>query len=156
EAQDLTAMQMRAVQRRTKGMTFVGDDAQTSVAGAIGLREIADLLGIQATELTTAYRMSAEIADWLNDLAHATELPAVVLVGIRPNGIAVEIAEPFDAAAKRLGAKYDNWRVLSHGDVWSHKGIEYDAVLVDATGMSAAELYLAASRAAHELVVCNR
>jgi hypothetical protein len=29
-------------------------------------------------------------------------------------------------------------------------------VLVDATGMSAAELYLAASRAAHELVVCNR
>jgi DNA helicase IV len=155
EAQDLTTMQMRAVQRRTKGMTFVGDDAQTSVAGAIGLRAIADLLGIQATELTTAYRMSAEIADWLNDLAHATELPAVVLVGIRPNGIAVETAEPFDASEKRLGAKYDNWRVLSHGDVWSHKGIEYDAVLVDATDMSAAELYLAASRAAHELVVCN-
>ena len=155
EAQDLTVMQMRAVQRRTKGLTFVGDDAQTSVDGAIGLRAIAESLNIEATELTTAYRMSAEIADWLNDLAAATELPAVVLVGIRPNGIAVETNEPFDHAHSRLDAKYDNWRVLRHGDVWSHKGIEYDAVLVDAKDMTAAELYLAASRAAHELVVVN-
>jgi len=155
EAQDLTVMQMRAVQRRTKGLTFVGDDAQTSVDGAIGLRAIAESLEIEATELTTAYRMSAEIADWLNDLAAATELPAVVLVGIRPNGIAVETNEPFDDAHSRLDAKYDNWRVLRHGDVWSHKGIEYDAVLVDAKDMTAAELYLAASRAAHELVVVN-
>jgi len=155
EAQDLTVMQMRAVQRRTKGLTFVGDDAQTSVDGAIGLRAIAESLNIEATELTTAYRMSAEIADWLNDLAAATELPAVVLVGIRPNGIAVETNEPFDDAHSRLDATYDNWRVLRHGDVWSHKGIEYDAVLVDAKDMTAAELYLAASRAAHELVVVN-
>lgn len=155
EAQDLTPMQMRAVQRRAKGMTFVGDDAQTSVPGALGLRSIANSLGIKATELTTAYRMSAEIADWLNDLAQSTGLPAVELVGIRPNGIAVKADEPFDDAAARLDARYDNWRVLSHGDVWSHKGIEYDAVLVNATDMTAAELYLAASRAAHELVVCG-
>ena len=156
EAQDLTPMQMRAVQRRSKGMTFVGDDAQTSVAGALGLKSIAQSLGIEATELTTAYRMSAEIADWLNDLARSAELPAVELVGIRPTGIPVHLNEGFDAAHARLDAAYDNWRVLSHGDVWTHKGIEYDAVLVDATGMNAAELYLAASRAAHELVVCNQ
>ena len=155
EAQDLTPMQMRAVERRSKGMTFVGDDAQTSVAGALGLRSIAASLGIEPTELTTAYRMSAEIAEWLNDLARESELPAVELVGIRPNGIAVVTDEPFDAASERLGAKYDNWRVLAHGDVWSHKGIEYDAVLVDAEAMTPAELYLAASRAAHELVVVN-
>lgn len=155
EAQDLTEMQLRAVQRRAKGMTFVGDDAQTSVPGALGLRSIAESLDIAATELATAYRMSAEIADWLNRLALATDLPAVELIGIRPNGIAVATDEPYDAAAARLAATYDNWRVLGHGDVWSHKGIEYDAVLVDATDMSAAELYLAASRAAHELVVCH-
>lgn len=155
EAQDLTRMQLRAVQRRTKGMTFVGDDAQTSVSGALGLRSIASELDIETTELTTAYRMSAEIADWLNELAVATALPAVELVGIRPNGIPVHLKEPFLAAEARLGEAYTNWRVLRHGDVWSHKGIEYDAVLVDATDMTPAELYLAASRAAHELVVYN-
>ena len=153
EAQDLTQMQMRAVQRRSKGTTFVGDDAQTSVAGAIGLRAIAELLDIEATELTTAYRMSAEIANWLNELATSTELPAVELVGIRPTGTPVHTNEAFDAAHARLDKTYDNWRVLRHGDVWNHKGIEYDAVLVDATDMTPAELYLAASRAAHELVV---
>jgi len=41
EAQDLTPMQLRAVQRRSKGMTFVGDDAQTSAPRALGLRSIA-------------------------------------------------------------------------------------------------------------------
>lgn len=131
EAQDLTTMQLRAVQRRAKGMTFVGDDAQTSVPGALGLRAVAESLDIEATELTTAYRMSAEIADWLNDLAKATQLPAVELVGIRPTGVEVVTDEPIDAAAERLGGQYENWRMLTHGDVWNHKGIEYDAVLVD-------------------------
>jgi len=155
EAQDMTLMQLRAVERRSKGLTFVGDDAQTSVSGALGLRAIAERLDIEATELATAYRMSAEIAEWLNTLAAATALPAVELLGIRPTGIPVHTTEAFDDAERRLGAAYDNWRVLRHGDVWSHKGIEYDAVLVDATNMTAAELYLAASRAAHELVVVN-
>jgi DNA helicase IV len=153
EAQDLTQMQMRAVQRRSKGLTFVGDDAQTSVPGAIGLKSIAESLDIDATELTTAYRMSAEIAVWLNELATRTELPAVELVGIRPTGTPVRTEESFASAEARFGEAYDNWRVLRHGDVWTHKGIEYDAVLVDATDMTPAELYLAASRAAHELVV---
>ena len=37
--------------------------------------------------------------------------------------------------------------------MWAHKGIEYDGVVVDATDMTAPEIYLAASRAAHELVL---
>ena len=41
------------------------------------------------------------------------------------------------------------------GEVWTHKGIEYDAVVVDTTDMDAAEVYLAASRAAHELVIVS-
>jgi hypothetical protein len=40
--------------------------------------------------------------------------------------------------------------------VWDHKGVEYDAVVVDADGMTPSEVYLAASRAAHELVVVGR
>jgi DNA helicase IV len=37
--------------------------------------------------------------------------------------------------------------------VWEHKGVEYDAVVVDAEQLTREEIYLAASRAAHELVV---
>ena len=43
--------------------------------------------------------------------------------------------------------------VIEAGGVWEHKGVEYDAVVVDGRGMDAAEVYLAASRAAHELVL---
>lgn len=156
EAQDLTAMQLRAVARRSTGLTMVGDDAQISRPGAIGLREIARRLDIETRELATAYRMSAEIADWLNDHAVRTNLPAVELIGIRPNGIAVGECRPdqVDDEAQRLSTTYRNVQVLRHGDVWQHKGIEYDAVLVDTAGMDRAEIYLAASRAAHELVVC--
>ena len=45
--------------------------------------------------------------------------------------------------------------MIDHRDVWSHKGVEYDAVLVETAGMPASEVYLAASRAAHELVVVH-
>jgi TPP-dependent pyruvate/acetoin dehydrogenase alpha subunit len=44
---------------------------------------------------------------------------------------------------------------IAAGDAWAHKGVEYDAVLVEADGMDPAELYLAASRAAHELVIAR-
>lgn len=157
EAQDLTEMQLRAVERRSTGLTMVGDDAQTSAPGALGLREIALRLDIAPQELATAYRMSAEIADWLNDHAVATDLPAVELIGIRPNGIPVRTCARADVAGVEsdLAERYANVRTLRHGDVWEHKGIEYDAVLVDATDMDRAEVYLAASRAAHELVVCG-
>jgi len=157
EAQDLTEMQLRAMQRRATGLTMVGDDAQTSAPGALGLREVADRLDIEPHVLATAYRMSAEVSDWLNEHAQRTGLPAVELIGIRPNGIDVQTcpAAEVDAQENRLAATYANVRVLRHGDVWIHKGIEYDAVIVDTTGMDRAEIYLAASRAAHELVIAS-
>lgn len=156
EAQDLTEMQFRAVQRRATGLTLVGDDAQTSAPGALGLSTLASRLDIEPDTLATAYRMSAEIADWLNDHARRAGLPAVELLGIRPTGRAVRSLSPadLDATAAELTGAWENFRVLAAGDVWTHKGIEYDAVLVDTRGMDDAEIYLAASRAAHELVVC--
>lgn len=155
EAQDLTEMQLRSVKRRATGLTLVGDDAQASRPGALGLTRIAGRLGIDSDEIATAYRMSAEIAEWLN--AHAAEsgLHAVELIGIRPTGLPVATCtrDQIDAESRRLYAGWPNARVLCHGDVWGHKGIEYDAVLVDTTDMDPAEIYLAASRAAHELVI---
>jgi len=155
EAQDLTEMQLRAMARRSAGLTMVGDDAQTSVAGALGLREVANRLEVTPDVLATAYRMSAEIADWLNAYAMSVDLPAVDLIGIRPTGVDVVecTVDELAAHAETIASTHDNWRQLDHGDVWSHKGIEYDAVLVDGTRMTPAEIYLAASRAAHQLVV---
>jgi len=155
EAQDLTEMQLRAMARRSTGLTMVGDDAQTSVPGALGLREVAQRLDVTPDILATAYRMSAEIADWLNAFAQSVELPAVELIGIRPTGVDVVrcSAADLDRHEQRISGSHGNWRRLDHDDVWVHKGIEYDAVIVDGTDMTPAEIYLAASRAAHELVV---
>lgn len=154
EAQDLSLLGLRAMQRRSSGLTLVGDDAQMSAPNAIGLARAAALLGTPLDEMTTAYRMSAEIADWLN--AHATRhrLPAVRLVGVRPTGIDVdELPGPASDALRHLRERWTHVAVITHDDVWDHKGVEYDAVVVDRSAMSPAEVYLAASRAAHQLVV---
>jgi hypothetical protein len=45
--------------------------------------------------------------------------------------------------------------VISAADVWTHKGVEYDGVVVVTADMTAAEVYLAASRAAHELILVD-
>jgi AAA domain len=153
EAQDLSLFQLRAVVRRSDGFTLVGDDAQRSNPDGIGLTGVADLLDAPLTELRTAYRMSAEIAAWLNDHAARHGLPAVELLGIRPTGRVVRRADTVDEATVGLDEHWGTIAVLSAGEVWDHKGVEYDAVVVDAEGMSPSELYLAASRAAHELVI---
>ncbi len=158
EAQDLTLLQLRAVQRRSVGLSLVGDDAQRSNPLGLGLRGIGDLLSVPTVEMTTAYRMSAEIADWLNEHATRNGIDAVQLVGIRPTGVAVRELERHDhpnraALLADLGRRWPNIAVISRDDAWTHKGVEYDAVVVDATDMTAPELYLAASRAAHELII---
>jgi DNA helicase IV len=155
EAQDMSELQLRAVMRRAQGVTLVGDDAQRSNPDGIGLGAAAKVLGVATEQMATAYRMSAEIADWLNGWAERHDIDAVELDGIRPTGVVVtEIATVGMAEAEaRLRAEWDNVAVIDHTDVWSHKGVEYDGVLVDTRGMPAAEVYLAASRAAHELVV---
>ena len=111
------------------------------------------MLDVTPEVMATAYRMSAEIADWLNRYAASHGIEAVELDGIRPTGI--DVTESPDAAGeeRRLRATWPNVTRIDHRDVWSHKGVEYDAVLVDPTGMPPSEVYLAASRAAHELVV---
>ena len=185
EAQDLSLFALRAVQRRSTGLTLVGDDAQQSAPNAVGLVRAAELLDTPLQQMATAYRMSAEIAEWLNGHAERHDLPAVRLVGVRPTGIGVTDARvrPQDAAgtaggaaavegsaggapaveveadvevdahADRLGRRWEHVAVITHADVWDHKGVEYDAVVVDRRGMSPSEVYLAASRAAHELVL---
>jgi DNA helicase IV len=155
EAQDVSELQLRAIMRRAQGVTMVGDDAQRSNPDGIGLAAAATALGVRTEQMTTAYRMSAEIADWLNGWARRHEIEAVVLDGIRPTGRAVSeiAAATLPAAAERLRASWENVAVIDHADVWSHKGVEYDGVVVDTRDMPPAEVYLAASRAAHELVV---
>ena len=157
EAQDLSLLQLRAVQRRSTGITLVGDDAQRSTANGIGLRGAARLLEVEPAEMATAYRMSAEIADWLNDHAERHGIDAVRLLGIRPTGVAVREVQggPDEARAEAegLAEQWPNVALITAEDTWSHKGVEYDGVVVDTTAMDPSQIYLAASRAAHELVV---
>ncbi len=156
EAQDLTLLQLRAVQRRSAGMSLVGDDAQRSNPLGLGLRAIGRHLEVEPVEMATAYRMSAEIAAWLNDLAADHGIDAVELVGIRPTGVAVrelDAGASREEAARDLRSRWPNVAIIDAADTWSHKGVEYDAVVVDAADMDPAQVYLAASRAAHELVV---
>jgi hypothetical protein len=54
---------------------------------------------------------------------------------------------------EELNERWGSVAVISKADVWEHKGVEYDAVIVDTDGLAREEIYLAASRAAHELVI---
>jgi DNA helicase IV len=153
EAQDLTLFQLRAVQRRSDGLTLVGDDAQRSAPGSLGLRAVAARLDAPLEQMATAYRMSAEIADWLNAHAMRHGLDAVELLGVRPTGIEVSTAAGVDTAATEMRATWPHVAVIDASDVWSHKGVEYDAVVVDTRDMTPSEIYLSASRAAHQLII---
>jgi hypothetical protein len=103
--------------------------------------------------MATAYRMSAEIADWLNAHAMRHGLDAVELLGVRPTGIEVSTAAGVDTAATEMRATWPHVAVIDASDVWSHKGVEYDAVVVDTRDMTPSEIYLSASRAAHQLII---
>jgi hypothetical protein len=155
EAQDLSLLQLRAVLRRGEGFTLVGDDAQRSNPAGVGLVRAAALLDAPIEELRTAYRMSAEIADWLNAHAHRHQIDAVELLGIRPTGVPVRTGVAVEAETERFKGRWATVAVIGADDVWDHKGVEYDAVVVDARSMSPSEVYLAASRAAHELAIVS-
>jgi len=155
EAQDLTRFQLRAVMRRSPGLTLVGDDAQRRRRTGVGLREAARILDVDLEQMAIAYRMSAEIADWLNGFARDHRIDAVELIGIRPTGNLVREIPTTDVgrAEADLCSRWSNVAVIRADEVWIHKGIEYDGVVVERHGMTAPEVYLAASRAAHELVL---
>ena len=153
EAQDLSLLALRSVLRRADGVTMVGDDAQRSAEHGIGLERAARLAGAEVAVMDTAYRMSAEIADWLNAHAEANDIPAVHLDGIRPTGVPVRRVADARTALDELGERWPNVIAIGPGEVWDHKGVEYDGVVVETAEMSPEEIYLAASRAAHELVI---
>ncbi len=153
EAQDMSMLKLRAVLRRSKGITLVGDDAQRSHPAGVGLRRCAEALGAELAELDTAYRMSAEIAEWLNKHAIVHRIEAVQLVGIRPTGVPVSMRPDPVRAEAELRTRWDNVAVITAATTWRHKGIEYDGVVVVREAMSPEEVYLAASRAAHELLI---
>jgi hypothetical protein len=157
EAQDLTFFQLRAVMRRAEGLTLVGDDAQRSNPAGLGLARAAIELETDIVTMNTAYRMSAEIADWLNAHAKESGMEAVELLGIRLTGREVrEVDGRIDEVlVAELRESWGTVAVITKADVWDHKGVEYDAVVVDTTTMSPEEIYLAASRAAHELTVIH-
>ncbi|MCU1346403.1 MAG: putative binding protein, partial [Acidimicrobiia bacterium] len=155
EAQDISLFALRAVIRRADGLTLVGDDAQRSNPFGVGLQAAAELLEVTPEVMNIAYRMSAEIATWLNEYATAQGIEAIILDGIRPTGISVRSASDVAAAEADLRQRWANVAVIGAEDVWDHKGVEYDAVVVNGAGsrpMTPPEVYLAASRAAHELV----
>lgn len=153
EAQDVSLLQLRAARRRSSGLSLVGDDAQRSNPRGLGLRRAATELGVEPATMDTAYRMSAEIAGWLNGHARRHGIDAVELVGIRPTGVPVRTAASAEAARAELAGRWAEVAVIDAADAWTHKGVEYDAVVVDAERMDPAQVYLAASRAAHELVL---
>src|SRR5437016_5476926 len=69
---------------------------------------------------------------------------------INPTATALQtIQQLVDELSERWGSV----AVISKGDVWEHTGVEYDAVVVDTEALTREEIYLGASRAAHELVV---
>lgn len=111
------------------------------------------MLGTPLEQMDIAYRMSAEIADWLNAHAARTGIDSVRLVGIRPNGIAVVDAPGTDAEMHRarLAELRENVALIERSDVWSHKGVEYDGVVVDTAGLSARGV--SRSVVTHELVI---
>lgn len=153
EAQDTSLLQLRAAMRRSPGLSLVGDDAQRSTPWGIGLRRAATELGVEPATMATAYRMSAEIAEWINDHARRHAIDAVELIGIRPTGVPVRTVASVETGRADLASHWDEVAVITAADAWVHKGVEYDAVVVDTTGMTPEQIYLAASRAAHELVV---
>jgi hypothetical protein len=54
-----------------------------------------------------------------------------------------------------LKERWPNVATIDAGSVWDHKGVEYDGVVVDRRAMAPPDVYLAASRAAHELVLVS-
>src|SRR4029078_6742018 len=97
--------------------------------------------------------MRAQLGDWLNDWARTHGIDAVELVGIRPTGIGVAEAPDPAGAESDLRDRWDNVAVITADDVWVHKGIEYDGVVLDTARMTPAEVYLGATRrATHALL----
>lgn len=183
EAQDLTPMEWRMVERRAIGgsMTIVGDLAQRSIGPPGTWRD--NLPGKLAehsyAELTVNYRSPAEVN------AVASEILAELAPGLRPS-IAIRATgerptvEPVSDVAAALPEIVEREQhQLADGRVavigvdlptvdgatlhtpWEAKGLEFDTVvLVEPASILASEhglslLYVAVTRATHRLVIVH-
>jgi len=181
EAQDLTPMEWRMVERRAIGgsMTIVGDLAQRSIGPPGTWKE--NLPGRLAdhsyAELTVNYRSPAEVnalaSEILADLAPSLRpSTAIRATGERPTVEFVnDVATALPALVERETATLPEGRIAVIGvDVpgavdaltpWEAKGLEYDTVvLVEPASILAQEhglslLYVAVTRATHRLVIVH-
>src|SRR4051794_21766203 len=102
EAQDLSAMQCRALARRSPSgsATILGDLAQATAAGAIAdWGRTLELLGHadgQTVALTLGYRVPAEVLDFANQLLPSLGVDVAPATSLRhaPGSLRVERADP--------------------------------------------------------------
>lgn len=129
EAQDLSAMALRAAGRRSTGgsMTILGDIAQATGVGAqTSWDAVTTGLGIDATlvrrrELTVGYRVPGPILDYANQLLPVTAPDITPSTSIRSRGAGAEqhkvdaaaIAETVAALAGELGGDWSTIGVIA-------------------------------------------
>lgn len=148
EAQDLSAMALRAAGRRATGgsMTILGDIAQ---ATGIGAQEswdaVTDSLGIDRSivrrrELTVGYRVPGPILDYANRLLPITAPDVTPSSSIRARGVGPEHYEvDADALASTVAAL-----AAELGDEWATIGVVSPRPHMDAVLAALADADLAA------------
>jgi DNA helicase IV len=110
EAQDLTAMELRALARRcpSGSMTVLGDLAQATRPGAQSswadaLRHLGDPAGAQLTELELGYRVPAPVIEYANRLLPEAAPDVRPSRSVRESGrepVIVAVADPAALAAE--------------------------------------------------------
>lgn len=106
EAQDLSPMQLRAIRRRTRGpMTVLGDLAQATGSWAHrSWDEVLEHLAPRThdlVELTTGYRVPAEVMRVASAIAHTLDLPVEIPTPIRESGFDPEFRAATDVPLLR-------------------------------------------------------
>jgi DNA helicase IV len=105
EAQDLSAMQCRAIARRcpTGSVTVLGDLAQATAPAAVGSWEqTLELLGqddARVVPLTRGYRVSAQVLDFANQLLPALGVDVAAATSVRRGADALHVKPGTDALA---------------------------------------------------------
>lgn len=125
EAQELSAMAWRALQRRcpTRSFTIVGDVAQTS--SAAGTRSWRDRLrplfgnDLRQEHLTVNYRTPTRVADAASEIARAQGLTVSTLTSARdlPDALQVIETDDNDVVARAIAQAYAELSELDEGRV---------------------------------------
>ncbi len=163
EAQELSEMDWRALMRRSpnRSMTIVGDLAQRQAEAGVRSWDVLLKPYVHTRwvyrRLTVNYRTPAAIMRYaaaaLAEVDPAAELPTSVRRGEPPVEMLVEDLE----VVGRLGAESGTFAVINRDGPLTpraSKGLEFDTVVVvEPEQMTAAERYVALTRATQRLVV---